>query len=750
MRHHLIKVYHSYSQGRQGFSQFLDQILETLKGEKMIFWLNYKEGNTFFSLSVDAGAYPSFESAFYANFNNFQALEDNQWIWKYDLNKTVIAELTLENKWFAPAKYEAAELTNMIWSMMRTCEWFDFTTDKIGFFVAMEPTDTDKLTFQFKSWRKHKLHNRTLLAKFYKYMFNRKVESNRKEKSDKYYSEKVKNNILSVQCFFVCQSSTKALARGKIRALFNNFQVFSNFPYNDRELRFDDKVSIASLAKWEIPFEPSLLSPKEVSSFFYFPDNPRGETSLLKAMSVRLSLATGIPTFNSTTDPKNGEVIPKDVPQDATVIGISDYRSIRVPIGIYEEDRLRHVYIVGKSGVGKSKLMQSMIIDDMNAGRWFATIDPHGDLVDENIMHVPEHRKKDIIIFDPTDEEFPFCLNPLDVSPDESRQVLAKWFIDIFKKFFGANWNPMLEHVLRMIFLALLDRPWSTLFDIIRALTDKDFRYTMIETINDDVVRNFWTNEFAGWSQQFNTQAIMPILNKVWQLLSIDALKNIFWSSVNKLDFRQVMDEGKILFIKLSKGKLQEEIMGFLGAMFITKIYQAAMSRQNLQRSERRPFFLYVDEFQNFATDTFWEILSEARKYGLGLIAAHQYVSQIPEHISDALFGNTGTLISFRISSEDSLIMQKHFEPMVSAYDLANLNVREYYCKMQVKWQVKDAFSVKTCYTPDAPIIKSKVQELYELSREKYNRRKEEAKQELQETQSDVMSTIEEFGEPLI
>jgi len=750
MRHHLIKVYHSYSQGRQGFSQFLDQILETLKGEKMIFWLNYKEGNTFFSLSVDAGAYPSFESAFYANFNNFQALEDNQWIWKYDLNKTVIAELTLENKWFAPAKYEAAELTNMIWSMMRTCEWFDFTTDKIGFFVAMKPTDTDKLTFQFKSWRKHKLHNRTLLAKFYKYMFNRKVETNRKEKSDKYYSEKVKNNILSVQCFFVCQSSTKALARGKIRALFNNFQVFSNFPYNDRELRFDDKVSIASLAKWEIPFVPSLLSPKEVSSFFYFPDNPRGETSLLKAMSVRLSLATGIPTFSSTTDPKNGEVIPKDVPQDATVIGISDYRSIRVPIGIYEEDRLRHVYIVGKSGVGKSKLMQSMIIDDMNAGRWFATIDPHGDLVDENIMHVPEHRKKDIIIFDPTDEEFPFCLNPLDVSPDESRQVLAKWFIDIFKKFFGANWNPMLEHVLRMIFLALLDRPWSTLFDIIRALTDKDFRYTMIETINDDVVRNFWTNEFAGWSQQFNTQAIMPILNKVWQLLSIDALKNIFWSSVNKLDFRQVMDEGKILFIKLSKGKLQEEIMGFLGAMFITKIYQAAMSRQNLQRSERRPFFLYVDEFQNFATDTFWEILSEARKYGLGLIAAHQYVSQIPEHISDALFGNTGTLISFRISSEDSLIMQKHFEPMVSAYDLANLNMREYYCKMQVKWQVKDAFSVKTCYTPDAPIIKSKVQELYELSREKYNRRKEEAKQELQETQSDVMSTIEEFGEPLI
>lgn len=750
MRHYLIKVYHSYEKGRQGFSQFLDQILETLKWETIIFWLNYKEWNTFFSLSIDPGAYPSFESAFYANFNNFQTLDDTQGIWKYEPSKTVMAEMTLENQWFAPAKYDAAEMTNMIWSMMRTCEWFDFTTDKIWFFVVVEPTDTDKLSFQFKSWRKSKLHRWIVLARFYKYIFNRKVESDWKEKADKYYKEKIKSNVFAVKCFFVCQSSTKALARGKVRALYNNFQIFSNFPYNDWQLRFDEKISIPSLSKWQIPFQPSLLSAKEISSFFYFPDNPRNETSLLKAMSVRLSLATGIPTFNSTVDPKNWEIIPKDVPSDATVIGISDYRSIRVPIGIYEEDRLRHIYIVGKSGVGKSKLMQSMIIDDMNAGRGFATIDPHGDLVDENIMHVPEHRKKDIILFDPTDENFPFCLNPLDVSPDESKQVLAKWFIDIFKKFFASNWNPMLEHVLRMIFLALLDRPGSTLFDIIRALTDKDFRYSMIESVNDDVVRNFWTNEFAGWSQQFNTQAIMPILNKVWQLLSIDALKNIFWSSQNKLDFRQAMDEGKIIFIKLSKGKLQEEIMWFLGAMFVTKIYQAAMSRQNLQRSERKPFFLYVDEFQNFATDTFGEILSEARKYGLWLVAAHQYVSQIPENISDALFGNTGTLISFRISSEDSLIMQKHFEPMVSAYDLANLNVREFYCKMQVKGQVKDAFSVKTCYTPDVPILKSKIDELYNLSREKYNRRLEEVKQEVQETQSDVMSAIEEFGEPLI
>ncbi len=180
-------------------------------------------------------------------------------------------------------------------------------------------------------------------------------------------------------------------------------------------------------------------------------------------------------------------------------------------------------------------------------------IDPHGDMFEEIIMHIPPNRKDDVIIFDPTDEQFPFRFNPLDMKGSESKQVLAKGFIDIFKKFFGANWNPKLEHVLRMIFLALLDRPGSTLFDIIRALTDKDFRYVMIESVKDEVVRNFWTNEFAGWSQQFNSEAIMPILNKVGQLLSIDMLRNIFASSENRLDFREVMDSGKILLVKLPK-----------------------------------------------------------------------------------------------------------------------------------------------------------------------------------------------------
>lgn len=301
-----------------------------------------------------------------------------------------------------------------------------------------------------------------------------------------------------------------------------------------------------------------------------------------------------------------------------------------------------------------------------------------------------------------------------------------------------------------MIFLALLDKPGSTLFDIIRALTDKDFRYEMIDAITDDVVRNFWTNEFAGRSQQFNTEAIMPILNKVGQLLSIDMLRNIFASPENKLDFRKVMDESKILLIKLPKGKLQEEIMGFLGAMFVTKLYQAAMGRQSISKDQRIPFFLYVDEFQNFATDTFNEILSEARKYGLSLAVAHQYIKQIPANISDSLFGNVGTLVSFRISSEDAEFMKNQFSPFLDAYDLANLNIREFYCKMLVQGQVKDPFSLRSCFIPDPKIDRGFIASLYETSRAKYSRPLEEAKKVVEQKQADVIKTIEEFAEPII
>jgi len=747
---YLIKVYHGFRKGSVALLDFLNDISKTLENHPMTFGLHYAKGELFYSYHAKPKTYAAFESQFYSHFNDFQIVPDDKGAWYFDKNKSVLGEMKLVNDWFFPFKLDDQDQGDFVYNLFRWFENFDVINDRVGVFVELQPIVNESTLFYIKSKLQYWFFKRKLTAQFYKYLFNHKIQNNWKEIGHKYFQDKLQENLFQVRTYIIVQAENKSIAEGKLRGLFNNFQVFKNYPLNQFELKIHKEMpSIKELRSFQSTIPSYILSSREVSSFFHFPRNPQNESSLLTVKSKKLALPVGIPSFDYTINDKN-EIVSQWYPKDINIIGSSDYRSIRVPIGIYDEDRLRHMYVVGKTGTGKSKFLLSLMINDIQQGKGIGVIDPHGDLIEELMMHIPDYRKNDVIIFDPTDEKFPFCLNPLDVQETESKQILAKWFIDIFKKFFGANRNPKLEHVLRMIFLALLDKPNSTLFDIIRALTDKDFRYEMIDAVNDDVVRNFWTNEFAWRSQQFNTEAIMPILNKVGQILSIDILKNIFASPENKLDFRKVMDESKILLIKVPKGKLQEEIMWFLGAMFVTKLYQTAMGRQSVPKSERTPFYLYVDEFQNFATETFNEILSEARKYWLSLAVAHQFVKQIPENISDALFGNVGTLISFRISSEDADYMKQHFAPFLEWYDLANLNMREFYCKLLVKGQVKDPFSLKSPYMPDAKIDKNYVMELYELSRAKYSRTLEEAKKIVEVEQKDVAKTIEDFAEPII
>ncbi|HMY81105.1 MAG TPA: type IV secretion system DNA-binding domain-containing protein [Candidatus Absconditabacterales bacterium] len=793
MKSYLIKIYHGYTAGKKKIQEFITDVSKVLEFHPFILGLNYHKGEFFYSLDCEDDTYPILESQFYTSFDNFQIIGDSKHIWSYDMSKTIIAELELTHGDHFPFKFDLDDDTGLMFNLLRSFENLDIVHDKFGYYIVVEPQNTNGLMF-FISNRRHNLRFKVgLWFGSYKHMFSVKTQKNRKKEGFHYHHEKLQKRLSKVRLFMICQADSKQLARGKLKSIANNFEVFKNYPLNDFKLK---KVSLSNSASggllgllgindilkivqrlankiagvehskgggsgYETDYHTGvgpdvligdhhlLFTPEEIAQLFQFPQNPKNETSLLKVTSKKLSLPIGIPTLPSKKLP-NGEVLPTKVDHALNVVGVSDFRSITVPVGIYDEDRLKHTYVIGKTGTGKSKFIVGLIVNDILNGKGVAVVDPHGELIDDALQFIPDHRKKDVIIFDPADTEYPFCFNPLDIKSTESKQILAKGFIDIFKKFFGANWNSMLEHVLRMIFLALLDKPGSTLFDIIRALTDKDFRYEMIEQINDDVVRNFWTNEFAGWSQQFNTQAIMPILNKIGQLLSIDMLKNIFASKQNKLDFREAMDSSKLVFIKLSKGKLQEEIMGFLGAMFITKIYQTAMGRAGTDKEQRTNFFLYVDEFQNFATETFSEILSEARKYGLGMTVAHQFVKQIPKDISDALFGNVGTLVSFRISADDAGFIKSHFAPFLETYDLENLNQREMYCKTQVKGQTKDPFSLKSSYFPDPKIDKDFIADLYRQNHELYCRSLEEAKTIVQEEQKDVLTTIEEFVEPLI
>ncbi len=745
----LIHIYHSTKTTREKFRNFLEGIAKLLEHEHLILGLNYRRGEFAYSVSGDESVMRTFESKLYTEFGDFQMTDDSMQLSEFDKSKSVIASIWLSNGWYFPfAHGDDADTSDFMNKFFRSFDTLNPGTDKVSFFLSLEPFEPKGIAFFASTWWHVLLFRIKLGLTFYKHIFDKRAEKWWKEKGFHFYHEKLGEELFHARLVLVVESSDMKNARKIAEGVFHNFSLFKNAPLNEFRqsiAHIRNTVSIETIVReWR---EKLILTPDEISRMFHFPEDPSRETALLKINAKRLALPIGMPILPYTLD--KWSIVVSTHNANLSVFAESDYRSIRVPIGIYDEDRLRHMYVIGKTWVGKSKFLVSQMIDDINYGKWLAVIDPHGDLIDEVMMHIPESRYGDVVVFDPTDEAYPFCFNPLTIEPWESKQVLAKGFIDIFKKFFGANWNPKLEHVLRMLFLGLLDVPNSTVFDIIRALTDKDFRYVMIGHIQDDVVRNFWTNEFAGWSQQFNNEAIMPILNKVGQLLSIDMIKNIFVSTENKLNLRKIMDEKKILIIKLPKWRLQEEIMGFLGAMLVTKIYQTAMGRVGTDKSLRTPFFLYIDEFQNFATDTFSEILSEARKYGLGLTIAHQFLRQIPENLIHAVFGNVGTLVSFRVSTEDSRIMSGHFDPYVGAYDLANLGVREAYAKMLVQGQVRDPLSVRTRYIPDVSVDATKISILYNSSRRSYARSLAEARQAVVE-KKETISKLEEFGAPIL
>jgi hypothetical protein len=691
----------------------------------------------------------TFESKLYTEFWDFQLVRDSIGIGEYDHERTVITSIDLANGWYFPFReHTESDDSDFMNKFFRSFDTLNPGTDRVSFFVSLEPFEPKWISFFLSTWWKVSVFRAKLFLTFYRYIFDKRAEKWWKTKGFHFYHEKLSEELFRTKLIIVAESVDIASAKHIAEGFFHNFALFKNTPLNEFHYHTHTLKKVRNIGDVIRQGKSELiLTPDELSRIYHFPKDPTKETALLKINAKKLALPIGMPILPYTLE-KN-EIIVSQHDANLGIFAESDYRSVRVPIGIYDEDRLRHAYVIGKTGVGKSKFLVGQMIDDIAYGKWIAVVDPHGDLIDEIMMHIPASRKDDVIIFDPTDEAYPFCFNPLTIEKWESKQVLAKGFIDIFKKFFGANWNPKLEHVLRMLFLGLLDVPKSTVFDIIRALTDKDFRYMMIEHVQDDVVRNFWTNEFAGWSQQFNSEAIMPILNKVGQLLSIDMVKNIFVSSENKLNLRDIMDTKKILLIKLPKGRLQEEIMGFLGAMLVTKIYQTAMGRTGTDKSARTPFFLYIDEFQNFATDTFSEILSEARKYGLGLTIAHQFLRQIPENLIHAIFWNIGTLVSFRVSAEDSRIMSGHFDPYVWAYDLANLGVREAYAKMLVQGQVRDPLSIRTRYIPDVSIDQWEIASLYTLSRKRYARSLAEARQAVVE-KKETISKLEEFGAPIL
>lgn len=434
-------------------------------------------------------------------------------------------------------------------------------------------------------------------------------------------------------------------------------------------------------------------------------------------------------------------------PEDAVFIGRTNYVAAleekKFLFGFKRVDRRRHLYIIGKSGVGKSKLLELMLRQDIAYGHGLCLMDPHGDVVDAMLDFIPENRIDDVVIIDPSDFNYPVSFNPLaNVDPDFKHQ-LTQGLIEVMQKQFGANWTPRLEHVFRFTCLALLDYPHATMRGMISMLTDRNYRQKVVEYIDDDMVKRFWAIEFADWSEKFDTDAIIPLVNKLGQFLSNPMLRNIFGQKENRIDLEELMRQKKIILINVAKGKLGEENSSFFGAMFITKIKQAGMARAGLPEKDRHDFYLYVDEFQNLVTETFENILSEARKYGLCLTVAHQYVSQLIPRVQAAVLGNVGSIIIFRVGGEDAVKLKPEMAPVFDVKDMINLGMQEFYIKMTIDGETYDPFSAETLKIMPPP-HRSFKKEIIARSREKYAIPADAAKKLIMEEESTIIRSAQE------
>ena len=520
----------------------------------------------------------------------------------------------------------------------------------------------------------------------------------------------------------VVSSKTKQLADAHLRNIKSAFSQFNSDLNSLKSVKvfFKGGFMLNFIYKFfpvsQNPFAKNIstFSSDELATMFHFP-NKTIETPHIHWLKAR-------------TGP-----VPADVLQTGgTYIGQGYYRGIKRPVHIGWDDRRRHIYIVGKTGTGKSVLLQDMAIQDIKAGHGVCVIDPHGDLIDEIVKYIPPERAEEVIYFDPSETNRPMGLNLLEAYNEEEKHFITTAIINLMYKLYDPQRTgiigPRFEHAVRNAMLTVMSDEGATFVEVVRVLTDAKYVQELLPKVTDPIIRRYWTDQIAQTSDFHKSEVLDYIVSKFGRFVTNKTMRNIIGQSRSAFDFRKVMDEGKILLINLSKGKLGEENSNFLGLVLIPKILVAAMSRQEIPEEKRRDFYLYVDEFQNFATPDFATILSEARKYHLNLTVANQFIGQVEEEVKNAVFGNVGTLISFRVGVTDASYLQREFQPVFSEADLINVERFHVYMKTIVNNEPVPPFSVDL--TKDLAQLKSQANDklaetIIQLSRLKYGRPKE-------------------------
>ncbi|MCA9371805.1 type IV secretion system DNA-binding domain-containing protein [Candidatus Woesebacteria bacterium] len=458
----------------------------------------------------------------------------------------------------------------------------------------------------------------------------------------------------------------------------------------------------------------SILTADELASVFHFPNKTVETPHIQWLKSKSAPVSNEVPT------------------EGGTFMGYGYYRGVRRPICVHLKDRMRHMYIIGKTGVGKSELLKEIIKQDIEKGRGVCVIDPHGDLIDDTLRYIPPNRAEDVIHFDPSDTERPMGLNLLEAQTEEQKHFITGAIINLMYKLYDPQRTgiigPRFEHAVRNAMLTIMSEEGSTFIEIVRVLTDQKYVQELLPKVQDPIVRRYWTDQIAQTSDFHKSEVLDYIVSKFGRFVTNKMMRNIIGQSKSAFDFRKVMDDGKILLINLSKGKLGEENSTFLGLLIIPKILAAAMSRVDTPEEKRRDFFLFVDEFQNFATPDFAVILSEARKYRLSLTVANQFIGQMDEEVKNAVFGNVGTMISFRVGVTDASYLAREFQPTFGESDLINVERFHGYMKTIVDNEPVDPFSVDM--TKDMAELKAArnekiAQAIIQLSRLKYGKPRE-------------------------
>jgi hypothetical protein len=497
-------------------------------------------------------------------------------------------------------------------------------------------------------------------------------------------------------------------ARLRMQALVGAFKQFNTTNLNGFEathVSFNREKQLEYYSRLFLD-RGFILNIEELASLFHLPHTTVETPNIVWA------------TVKTAEPPPNVPIQVKDKEDAVSLFGVTNFRGDNTIFGMHRKDRSRHLYILGQTGTGKSGSLELLTLSDIYYNQGFAVVDPHGDYAQDMLKFIPANRIDDVVYFNPADTAFPIGFNPLEVSDPTLKGHTTSELVGVLKRLFADSWGPRLEYILRYTLLALIDYPNATMLDITRMLTEKKFRLDVISYIDDPVVKNFWVTEFASWNDKFASEAVAPVLNKVGAFTANPMIRNILGQPKSTFNIRKIMDEGKILIVNLSRGLMGEDNAGIIGAMMVTKIQLSAMSRADIPEPERKPFYLYVDEFQNFATDSFAVILSEARKYALNLTVANQYISQMSQPVRDAVFGNVGTILSFRISPDDAPFLQKYFEPQFEASDIIQQHNRHFIVSMTINGEKAPAFSAKTLNLP--PPTANYVPQIVELSRQRY------------------------------